>query len=188
MKYADGSIKKYLGDLAARVPAPGGGSAAALIGGIAASLIIMTCRYTLGKEKYKKYEARVKDILAQSMKTQKRLNVLVDEDVEAYRQKDAEKSISVPAQVCALSCALMTYADELLTRGNKNLMTDAGLAVLLAEAGFLAGLSYVKVNITCCQKKTEKHKQLLRSLEKMSRKVRRIRQKAEVRVGYLSRR
>ncbi|MFH0941352.1 MAG: cyclodeaminase/cyclohydrolase family protein, partial [Candidatus Omnitrophota bacterium] len=125
--YINSPIKKYLKDLAAKTPAPGGGSAAALSSALAASLMCMAAQFTLGKEKYVAFAPRAKKILATSSRMQAKLSALLDEDVSAYKNKDMKKAIQVPAQVCQLSYELMGFAVELLERGNKNLATDAGL-------------------------------------------------------------
>ena len=49
--YNEGSLKQYLNDLAAKLPAPGGGSAAALTAALGASLISMVLNFTIGKTK-----------------------------------------------------------------------------------------------------------------------------------------
>jgi len=64
--YKDQSLNKYLEDLSAKLPAPGGGSAAALNAALGASLICMVVNFTLGKPKYAKYENELKDILERS--------------------------------------------------------------------------------------------------------------------------
>jgi len=182
--YINSPIKKYLKDLAAKTPAPGGGSAAALSTALAASLVCMASQFTLGKEKYAGFAPRAKKILAASSRAQVALSALLDEDVSAYRNKDMKKSIQVPAQVCRLSLELMGFAVELLERGNKNLATDAGLAVLLSEAGFLAALSYVRVNLKCLKEKAKKYNLLLKKLNAHAKKIKVLRKKAEVVVGY----
>ncbi len=63
MAYAKESIEKYIQDLAARVPAPGGGSAASLVGALGISLLEMVANYTIGKEKYKQYEKDMQRLL-----------------------------------------------------------------------------------------------------------------------------
>jgi len=56
--YLNGSIKEYLKDLAARKPAPGGGSAAALSAAVGASLISMVANYTVGNPSSKMLKKR----------------------------------------------------------------------------------------------------------------------------------
>ena len=112
--YIDDSIKKYIDDLAAKLPAPGGGSAAALTGTLGVGLILMVLNYTIGKEKYKKFEAELNQALAASKDLKKKLSLLIDRDVEAYKKVSAtfssedgtikEKSLkdaaSVPIEIC----------------------------------------------------------------------------------------
>lgn len=182
--YINSPIKKYLKDLAAKTPAPGGGSAAALSTALAASLVCMASQFTLGKEKYAGFALRAKKILSASSKIQAQSSALLDEDVSAYRNKDIEIAIQVPAQVCRLSLELMGFAVELLERGNKNLTTDAGLAVLLSETGFHAGFSYVRVNLKCLKENGKNYTTLLKKLNTMAKKIKVLRRKAEVAVGY----
>lgn len=181
--YINAPIKKYLKDLAAKTPAPGGGSAAALSSALAASLVCMATQFTLGKEKYVAFAPRAKKILAASSRMLTDLSALLDEDVSAYKNKDMRKAVQVPAQVCQLSYELMGFAVELLERGNKNLATDAGLAVLLSEAGFEAGFSYVRVNLKCL-KEAYSYRPLLKKLNATAKKIKVLRRKTEVAVGY----
>ena len=73
--YNERSLSDYLNDLAARRPAPGGGSAAALSAAIGASLMSMVANYTVGNPKYKDSEADAGDILKNSKKFGKILNL-----------------------------------------------------------------------------------------------------------------
>ena len=84
MSYQQRSIKEYLDDLAARKPAPGGGSASALAGALGCALLSMSCNFTLGKEKYKDDQPRIKQTLKQTEGLRKRLLALVDLDVKVY--------------------------------------------------------------------------------------------------------
>lgn len=47
--YCNKTLRGYLDDLAAKLPAPGGGSAAALTASEAAALISMVINFTIGK-------------------------------------------------------------------------------------------------------------------------------------------
>jgi len=53
MKYINSPIKKYMKDLGANLPAPGGGSAAALTAGLGVSLLLMVVSFTEGNKAYK---------------------------------------------------------------------------------------------------------------------------------------
>jgi formiminotetrahydrofolate cyclodeaminase len=84
MSYKEQTLKKYLDDLAAKLPAPGGGSAAALAAALGASLISMVVNFTLGKPKYAEYEKGLKQILSKSERLREEFLNLVDLDVTAY--------------------------------------------------------------------------------------------------------
>ena len=62
--YIDRPMREYLDDLAAKKPAPGGGSAAALAASMGVSLMSMVANYTAGNPKYKSGEAKIVDIIA----------------------------------------------------------------------------------------------------------------------------
>ena len=78
--YVNNSVKVYLDDLAAKKPAPGGGSAAALIGATGIALISMVCNFTLGKKKYKEYETDLGRILSRSESLREELTKLIETD------------------------------------------------------------------------------------------------------------
>lgn len=176
MKYIDSTIKKYLADLSAKTPSPGGGSAAALSLAMAASLVSMGCRFSIGKEKYRRWKKRLKKDLSESLSVQCRASGLMDEDAAAYRLKDFKRAVSVPAEVCRLSYRTMGLAYELMRYGNKNLASDTAMALLLAELSFVTGFFYVQAN-------TKEHKKLYKELTALSKKVKQIKKRAEVEIG-----
>ena len=63
MPYAEEPIRKYLDDAAAKLPAPGGGSIAAAIGALGASMASMVANFTIGKKKYADVEDEMRIIL-----------------------------------------------------------------------------------------------------------------------------
>ncbi|MFA5255746.1 MAG: cyclodeaminase/cyclohydrolase family protein, partial [Candidatus Omnitrophota bacterium] len=90
--YIKESIETYLNDLAARKPAPGGGSSAALSAAIGAGLMSMAANYTGGAE----------SVLKKTEEARKRLQVLIDADVDAYGKLSRavkERSPSVKLEV-----------------------------------------------------------------------------------------
>jgi formiminotetrahydrofolate cyclodeaminase len=63
MKLIEYEVKQFIQALASNEPAPGGGSAAALLGAIGAALGAMVANLTTGREKYKDKEVLVKEVL-----------------------------------------------------------------------------------------------------------------------------
>ncbi|MFH1640742.1 MAG: cyclodeaminase/cyclohydrolase family protein [Candidatus Omnitrophota bacterium] len=100
--YCDKSIKEYLNDLSARLPAPGGGSAAALNAALGISLVSMVVNFTIGKPKYAKYETELKSILEKSEDLRSEFLELVDLDVLAYKSKNIRDALDIPFMVCRL--------------------------------------------------------------------------------------
>lgn len=183
MKYAAGKITNYLEDLSKRVPAPGGGSSAALSVSMAASLVCMVCRFTIGKAGYEKQQKRIKKILAESCGLQKRLIKLIDSDIEAYKNKNIRLAIEVPAEIAESALCLLRFADELSLKGNRNLASDTLMAAILCEAGFTAGLAYVKVNVGSLKKNKTKYNKIKSKLILLSKSVKKIRKKVEEEIG-----
>ncbi len=150
--YIKESIERYLNDLAARKPAPGGGSAAALNAAIGAGLMSMVANYTKGAEA----------VLKKTEETRKRLQALVDADIEAYGKlskaikeckDDAEleaaykEAAKPPYEVCNLCTECLKLCEELADRGNKNLITDVAIATICLEGAFFAAKYNVYINL-----------------------------------------
>lgn len=150
--YIKESIETYLSDLAARKPAPGGGSAAALNAAIGAGLMSMVVNYTEGAQ----------GILVKTEEARKRLQVLVDADVEAYgklskamKERSPASELDTfykeaarpPYEVCKISAECLKLCGELVERGNKNLITDVAIAAICLEGAFFAAKYNVYINL-----------------------------------------
>ena len=70
--------------LAAGTPTPGGGSASAYAGAMAAALVCMVSRLTIGKKKYAEMEAKMWSLLEAAEPLQKQLQESVQQDAEAF--------------------------------------------------------------------------------------------------------
>ncbi len=161
--YINRPIEEYLADLSAKLPAPGGGSAAALSAAIGAGLMCMVANYTAGNPKYKDVEAKAADILARAGNFREELEGLVDEDVEAYRKlsrvmkesgKDAalldaayKEAAHVPFEICRIASECLKLCAELVDAGNKNLITDTAIAAILLEGAFFSAKFNVYINL-----------------------------------------
>lgn len=186
MRYKEASLKKYLDDLAAKIPAPGGGSAAALTAALGASLISMVINFTLGKPKYLKYENELKEILYKSERLRNEFLDLVDKDVSAYQSKNIRDALDVPFMVCRLCFEGIKLCPALITKGNINLISDVGVAAFLLEAAFSSAYFNVKINLKslCDKELTRVIRKELRQKEKM---VKRIKLNTEEKVGEIIR-
>jgi len=184
MVYQNESLKKYLDDLAAKLPAPGGGSAAALTAALGASLISMVVNFTLGKPKYAKYEDELKVILGRSEKLRDEFLSLVDLDVTAYKNKNLRDSLDVPFMVARLCFEGIKLCRPLIKKGNINLISDVAVAAVLLESGFVSAYFNVEINLKMLGDKKlsgSVRKELLRK-EKM---IKETRLRMEVKVGEI---
>jgi len=184
--YSNKSIEVYLRDLAAKLPAPGGGAAAALTASMGAALISMVVNFTLGKPKYAQYEEELKVILDKSENFRKKFLSLVDEDVLAYKSKNTATSLRVPHQVCDFCVEASLLCKPLLAKSNRNLISDVAVAAILLEAGFTSAYFNVEINL-----RTIADKNIVsvtrRKLLGKQKIIRKIRQKTEEAVGKIIR-
>ena len=195
-------MAKYLDDAASALPAPGGGSVAALAGALGASMASMAANFTVGRERFRKVEPKVKRLLAQSERARKRLLALVDEDVAAYsayakasrlpRRTEAEKkfrskemqraikgALRVPLNALRTTLKVLEISAQLVDVANPNLISDVGVSAALAEGALEAASLNVEVNIPYLKDKS--------LAERAAKEVKEARERAsEVRKKVLS--
>ena len=82
--YIEQTLQTYLDDLASSKSTPGGGSAAAVSGAMAAALAAMVCQLTLGKEKYADVQEEIGALLGQAEEQRQRFQELMAADIAAY--------------------------------------------------------------------------------------------------------
>ncbi len=158
-KYKNHTVSQYLEQLSLRVPAPGGGSAAALVGALGAALISMVANYSLSKKNPKPSDSRIKALLLKSEKLRKRLLELVDLDAQAYlgvvktrqaseavKQRALKKACDVPREVCRLCLSAVELTPFLVKNGNRHLMSDIKVALELLTAAFDSALLNIETN------------------------------------------
>jgi len=186
MEYKTGSLIKYLDDLSARLPAPGGGSAAAMNAAMAASLMSMVINFTLGKPEYSKYAAELKAALRKSHKLKNDFLSLVDLDVLAYKSKDPRKAADVPLMLARLCSAGAKMLPPLIKKTNLNLISDLAVAAIFLESAFSAACFNVDVNL----KVLKDHKlaeAINQELRRKAKSVKQIRARMEESIGKIIR-
>ncbi len=186
MKYKTQSLTQYLKDLSAKLPAPGGGSAAAFTAAMGSALLSMVVNFTLGKPKYARFEKELTLILSKTEAFRKEFLELVDADVAAYRSKNIRKALAVPLKVARLCIRALDLCLPLAKKGNVNLVSDVAVAADLLESAFSAAAFNVRINLKNLgdQKLTQKTRQ---ELERMHKIAREIRKDTEERVGKVIR-
>jgi glutamate formiminotransferase/formiminotetrahydrofolate cyclodeaminase len=160
------TLDGWLDELASGTPTPGGGSAAALAGALAAGLVAMVARLTIGKKAYASVEPEVQEILRDAEACRAELRKLVDTDSAAYqgvmraygiakaepgRQRKIDEALvaaaETPFAVARAAFAVRVFARALQTSGNKNARTDAAVAEQLATAAIRGALANVRINL-----------------------------------------
>ena len=170
MKLVDKPVTNFLDELASNAPAPGGGSVAALSGALGAALVSMVCNLTLGKKAYADVQDEIGDLLAESEALRGQLTGLLEEDVKAYtgyskaaklpRGTDEEKAerqvvmqaalkvaTDVPLSIAETAVKVMDLCMPAAEKGNKWAVSDAGVAVLMAEAALRSAALNVLINL-----------------------------------------
>jgi formiminotetrahydrofolate cyclodeaminase len=168
--YRSKPIETYLAEAAAKLPAPGGGSASALAGALGAAMAAMAANFTVGKKKFRDVEPEVRAILDRCEAGWKRLLELTDADVEAYstvsaaygmpRETDDEKrarraaiqdalkvALAEPLAALRQCHALIQLLERLAETANPNLISDVGVAAILLEAALRGAKINVEINL-----------------------------------------
>jgi formiminotetrahydrofolate cyclodeaminase len=168
--YVDGTIKAFLDKLATSSPEPGGGSVAAMTGALGAGLVSMVASLTVGKQKYADVQTEIQSLLAASEQVRTDLQVLVQRDTEVYgavaeamklprdtEQQKAERDATMQVALKEAAKVPLTIAEQSLKVaelsltgaeiGNVNAVSDAGVAVLLADAAAQSAALNVKINV-----------------------------------------
>ncbi len=163
----DDTIAAFLDELAARVPAPGGGATAALHAAQAAALLAMVARYSHGP----RYDAELMNrIIAEADGLREDALVLAESDAdafgavaEAYRlpreteQERRDRSVSIssalagaarpPADVVRTALLVISLAEELLPAGTRNMITDLAAAAVAARAAAVTARLFIEVDL-----------------------------------------
>ncbi len=177
------SLKEYMADTASGDPTPGGGSVAALAGGLGSALTQMVSNLTVGKKAYEELSEEIKATILQNSKEveglMNDLSNIVDEDTKAFdkvmeafklpKESEEEKAarsqaiqdgykiaIEVPFR-CAEKCLRVLELQNVFAGyGNVNAITDVGVGTLLAYTGLEGALFNVTINLSSI--KDEKYK------------------------------
>jgi formiminotetrahydrofolate cyclodeaminase len=163
----DETIEAFLGQLAARVPAPGGGATAALHAAQSAALLAMVARSSDGA----RYDAGLMGrVVTEADRLRDEALRLAEADAEAFGAVSAAYQLSretdellrarsaaiaaalvgaalPPADVIRTARRLIELAAELLPAGNRNVITDVAAAAEAARAAAVTARVNVEVNL-----------------------------------------
>lgn len=167
--FTEATLAQYLTDLAAKVPAPGGGAVAALHAAQGAALVAMVARYTT-RAKDAEHRPVIDRIIEAADAARERALALADADAAAFTAvgnayklpKDSSaqaaarndaitdallEAARVPAAVVDEADEVLSLATELLPIGNPNVVTDIGAAADAARAAATSSQLNIEINV-----------------------------------------
>ena len=169
-RLSDLSVSDFVGRLATDAPVPGGGSASALAGAMAAGLVHMVVELTAGRPVAAEHERRLAEIRDAAAELQSQLLHLAEDDAAAYasvvaarrlpKETDEEGAVRraqietavraatrAPLEVVLRSMEVLALAEALAGIGNRNAVSDVGVAGLLATAAIRGAALNVEINV-----------------------------------------
>jgi formiminotetrahydrofolate cyclodeaminase len=159
-------VEPFIEQLAAPTATPGGGSAAAASGAMAAGLASMVASMSRGKKAHVQYESQLSEAIARLGQLREELKSAIDADAESYNlvmkaYKSAKESAngdaaitaalkqatSVPLAVAEKVVEVAEIAANLKPITNPNMTSDLTTAIALARAALEGALANVEINL-----------------------------------------
>jgi formiminotetrahydrofolate cyclodeaminase len=182
------TVKDFMSTLASSAPVPGGGSAAALAGSTACSLISMVAGLTMDKSGYEDVWDEMREIKQIMDDKSQAFLAEMDRDADSYakvigcyqmpKNTDEEKAnrskaiqeaileaAKIPLEVAELASELFAYARTVIQKGNQNAASDGAVGALMARACIRGALYNVKINAVSLKNETARELLLSRSSE-----------------------
>ena len=153
----DRTVADFADELSTDSPAPGGGSVASLMGSLSAALTAMVTNLTIGKKGYEAAWEPLKETGYEAQTLKDAFRDDVDRDTDAFNElfaamklkkstpeeaaaRDAamleatKKATEIPLGVLERTVRAVELAGEVVEHGNRNSLSDAGVAALAARA------------------------------------------------------
>jgi glutamate formiminotransferase len=163
-------VEPFIEQLAAPTATPGGGSAAAASGAMAAGLASMVASMSRGRKAYMQFESQLGAAIARLSQIREELKAAIDADAESYNlvmkaykaakssdgvASDGKAAIvsalkqatSVPMGVAERVAEVAEIADKLKPITNPNMKSDLTTAIALAKAALEGALANVEINL-----------------------------------------
>jgi methenyltetrahydrofolate cyclohydrolase len=185
------AIELFLDDLASQKATPSGGSAAAVMGAMGAALVSMVCNLTIGKTQYRNSEEELKSVLSKAEDLRRDLTEMIEEDVQAFDavmraygmprltkeematraqaiQTALKTATLVPMRCCRACREVITLSKVVAEKGNRNVVSDAGAAVVAGHAALRSAALNVFTNARAIKDRTFAEAQLAELEQLMS--------------------
>ena len=174
MLFKDYTVDKFILELSSDAPSPGGGSTAALVAALSSSLNSMVYSLTIGKKVFEKLSDNEKNKMvklqeeakefikkAQNFMEQDRDDFLSlmdsyklpkdnEEEIILRKEKIKENTMKAMKTPLLLAEECIKFYDNIefaIKHGNKNLISDAGVATVLLHSAIESSIINVKVNL-----------------------------------------
>jgi glutamate formiminotransferase/formiminotetrahydrofolate cyclodeaminase len=164
------SVRAFVETLGARTPAPGGGSASALIAAMGAALGAMVGWMTYGKRRFEEKDAVMRRLIPPLHEAMKDLLPMIDRDTRAFndylaatdmpKETDAEKTkrraaiqeglktaVQVPLEVMRIADRCWDAMVEMAAHGNPASRSDLEVGAKALEAGIWGASRNVAINL-----------------------------------------
>ncbi|MEO0093593.1 MAG: glutamate formimidoyltransferase [candidate division WOR-3 bacterium] len=164
------SLADFISDVASSSPTPGGGSCSALAGAIGTALLLMVANLTIGKKGYEAVADEIRQAKEQLEPIKNRFYNLITEDAQAFdsvmqayklpKTTDAEKAqrlaaiceankkaTEVPLATMENALTTLMLCQPIVAKGNKNSISDAGVALHYLNTAFEGARLNVLINL-----------------------------------------
>ncbi len=165
------SLRPFLNRLKSEAPTPGGGAVAGLLGTLAAALSHMVASLTVDKKKYAEHREEFQAAMPQMEAAMESFFGLMLADVKVFdnymaalklpKSTDEEKShrktamrkaareaARVPMETLELANEILPLVHLAANKGNKNAVSDAGMAAILVTAAAKSAALNVRINLS----------------------------------------
>lgn len=165
------SVRDFIGEVAARSSAPGGGSVSAAIASLGAGLGAMVAWLTFGYKKFEQFDGQLRKILPNLVETTQALIPLIDADTNAFsdymeamrlpQNNELEKNVRLKAMEDGMKIAIevpmktISTADriwedlvEVAKIGNFSSRSDLEVGVRALEVGIWGAYRNVVINLS----------------------------------------
>src|SRR5437773_6110187 len=159
-------VEPFIEQLAAPTVTPGGGSAAAASGAMAAGLAVMVASMSRSKKAYVQHERELSEAIGRLSQLREELKAAIDADADSYNavmnayktdKSSAEgdglidtalkQATSVPLSLAERAKEVAEIADKLKPITNPNMKSDLTTASALARAAIEGALANVEINL-----------------------------------------
>ena len=170
MELHNASVLDFIRDLGSGAPAPGGGSVAAMNGAMGAALIEMVANLTIGNAKYEAVHEEMKGIQKRVGQIKEEFVYYINKDsaafmelMEAYKlpketeeekehrkeevERTTQQAALVPYEIGKLAVSLLPLAEQVIEKGNANVVTDGLIAMINLCTATKSAFLNVKINM-----------------------------------------